>query len=120
MAAEESIILGLGIICALFSYMAFELRSKEEEDGTFGSKISLFLFFVSILFANLLMYALLLISQNSATYLEAPVIGIGLSIMTYGTIGVMIIYALYIIGLFLRAFYDWTMEAMGKRRGDES
>lgn len=119
MSAELAIVGGLGFISALFAYMAFALRSGDDEDGTFGSKISLFLFFVSILFANLLMYALLLISQNSATYLEAPVIGIGLSIMTYGTIGVMIIYALYIIGLFLRGVYDWVMEAMGKRRGDE-
>lgn len=115
MSAELAVVGGIGFISALFAYMAFKLRDDDNDEGTFGSKISLFLFFCSILFANLLMYALLLISQNSLAYLEAPVIGIGLSIMTYGTIGVMIIYALYLIGLFLKGFYDWTMEAMGKR-----
>lgn len=115
MSAELAIVGGLGFVSALFAYMAFKLRDEKNEDGTFGSKISLFLFFCSILFANLLMYSLLLISQNSLPYLEAPVISLGLSIMTYGTIGVMIVYSLYLIGLFLKGVYEWTIEAMGKR-----
>lgn len=119
MSAEIAIVGGLGLICGLFAYMSFQLREKEDDDGTFGNKISLFLFFISVFFANLLMYALLLIAQNGPTYLEAPVIGIGLSIMTYGTIGVIIIYTIYLLGLFLRGVYDWTMQAMGKRGRDE-
>lgn len=119
MSAELAVVGGLGFISALFAYMAFSLRAKDDNDDTFGNKLSLFLFFCSVLFCNLLMYSLLLISQNSLPYLEAPVIGIGLSIMTYGTIGAVIIYTIYLISLFLKTVYDVVMQAMGKRGKSE-
>lgn len=119
MAGEEAIIVGLGIITAIFAYFSLSLRSEDPDDDSFGSKLSLFFFILSILFCNLLMYALLLISQNSLPYLETPVINIGLSVMTYGTIGVLIIYAVYLLIMLCITMYDWIQQAMGKRgKGD--
>lgn len=120
MAGEEAIIVGLGIISALFAYFALSLRSDDPDDQSFGSKLSLFFFILSILFCNLLMYALLLISQNSLPYLETSVINIGLAVMTYGTIGVLIIYAVYLLVMLLISMHGWVQEAMGKRsKGDD-
>lgn len=117
MAAEEAIIVGLGIISALFAYFALSLRENGngDEENSFGSKLSLFFFILSILFANLLMYALLLISQNALPYLETPVINVGLSIMVYGTIAVLIIYFVYLLVMLVMSMKSWVAEAMGKR-----
>jgi len=65
------------------------------------------------------MYALLLISQNSLAYLEAPVIGVALKHHDqYGMTdwAVIIIYSLYVIGLFMKGVYEWIMQAMGKKK----
>ena len=117
MAGEEAIIVGLGIISALFAYFALSLRDNGENDQetSFGSRLSLFFFMLSVLFLNLLMYALLLISQNSLPYLEAPVLAVGLSIMVYGTIGVVVIYFVYLLVMFIMSIKDWFRESIGKR-----
>jgi len=120
MVAEDAIIIGLGIISGIFAYFALSLRSDDPDDQSFGSKLSLLFFVLSILFSNLLMYALLLISQNSLPYLETPVINIGLSVMTYATIGVLIIYSVYLLVMLLISMNGWVQEAMGKRpKGDD-
>lgn len=121
MAGEEAIVVGLGVVSAIFGYFALSLRddgSDDDRDNGFGSKLSLFFFMLSILFLNLLMYALLLISQNTLTYLEAPVISIGLSIMTYGTIGVVVLYFVYLVVMFIQSINGWFKEMMGKKRED--
>lgn len=121
MAGEEAIVVGLGVVSAIFGYFALSLRddgSDDDRDNGFGSKLSLFFFMLSILFLNLLMYALLLISQNTLTYLEAPVISIGLSIMTYGTIGVVVLYFVYLLVMFIQSINGWFKEMMGKKRED--
>lgn len=117
MAGEEAIIVGLGIISAIFGYFALSLRDNGDSDQetSFGSRLALFFFILSILFLNLLMYALLLISQNSLPYLEAPVLSIGLSIMVYGTIGVVIIYFIYLLVMFIMSIKDWFRESIGRR-----
>jgi len=122
MAGEEAIVVGLGVVSAIFGYFALALRddgSEDDRDNGFGSKLSLFFFMLSILFLNLLMYALLLISQNTLTYLEAPVISIGLSIMTYGSISVVVLYFVYLLIMFIQSINGWFKEMMGKKREDD-
>jgi hypothetical protein len=117
MSSEVAIISGLGIISGLFAYFAFETRNSD--DGTFGSNVSLFFFFVSFLFLNLLMYAVLLIGQNNATYLTSGVLVTGLQIMTYSSVGLLIIYMIYVLITFVMAMNDWVKEALGKRTKQE-
>jgi hypothetical protein len=115
------VILGIGFISGLFAYLAIQTRPGGGEEGGFGAKLSLFFFIVSILFANLLFYALTLMVQNDAAvaFLETPIIEVGLLIMTYSTIGVLIIFVIWVLGHGVMSIYDWVMQAMGQRGRNE-
>lgn len=91
MSAELAIITGLGLISVMFGYYTRIFKESTEE---LNNKLSILFFFFSLLFLNLVMYAILLIGQNTVglTYLSNSVLNTGLLVMTYSTVGFLIIY----------------------------
>jgi phosphotransferase system glucose/maltose/N-acetylglucosamine-specific IIC component len=96
MNEELTIILGLGIISALFAYFAFEFLSKKEESlrGFSAEKALGVLFFVlSIVFLNMIMYSILLVSINAGgSYLTNSILTTGVQIIMYATLGGIALY----------------------------
>lgn len=114
MATEEvAVIGGLGIISFILAYYAFELRESQED---FWKKVSIGLFFMSLLFLNLVIFAVLLIAKNSSVaYLEDSVIVYGLMIMNWLTVVIILAFIIWV--MYLSVIY--TMEFLkGKFRGN--
>jgi hypothetical protein len=104
MTAEVSIVAGIGIVSSLFAYYAFEFRNSEEQ---VVKQLSVLMFFFSILFANLLIYAMYMISVNSLVYLQNSVLEAALAIITYFTVAMVIIYAIVMLLMFLKSLLDY-------------
>ena len=112
MTNEIAIVWGLGIISFILAYCAFELRESQEE---FWKKVSIGLFFMAILFLNLIIQSIMLIAKNSVPYLEDSVIVNGLLIMSWTTI--IIFFGFIIWVLFVSVQYTFAL-LMGKEKGD--
>jgi len=114
MANEETaIIAGLGVIAFILSYYSFELRESEEE---FWRKVSIGTFFMSMIFLNLIIYAVMLISKNGAAYLEDSILVYGMMIMNWLTIIVILGFIIWIIFVSIQALFALLA---GKNSDDE-
>lgn len=117
MSAEQSVVLGLSIIACLFAYFSFSLKDHNE---TIMRQVSIFFFFMSMLFANMIMYACILIAQNNSLgYLETGVLSVALRVITYTTTGAVILYfiilfVMTVVGVSKDA-YSW---AKGRSKGE--
>jgi hypothetical protein len=101
---EIAVVAGMGITSALLSYMAFELRESKEE---FWQTVSVGLFFMSIIFIDLLVFSLLLIIQNdSLTYLDESVVSIALTIILWTTTILVFAFFMWLIFNAIKTLID--------------
>ena len=113
MGSEMTIVVGFSVISAILAYYAFELRDAEED---LTRKLSLFLFFLSILFLNLVMYSMVLIAQNTGlSYLLDSVVYTGLQIMTWVTLAIVIIYFIVLLLVGITSVIDFTKQQVAQR-----
>jgi len=113
MSAEGAVVFGFVAMSYMFAHYAFVMREGNEE---INHRISAFLFFLSLLFLNLTMYAMILIAQNSSmTYLENSVLSVGLRVITYFTVSVLMIYFLLMIIFGIKAAVQYAREQMSGR-----
>lgn len=116
MSAELSIVTGLGLISAMLAYYAFSFRQSTEE---FTQKLSILFFSFSLIFLNLLMYAMVEIAKNtSVTYLQNSVLSAGLRILTYVTVFIAIGYFLIVVIMVIYSLYGVVKGALQDRQKD--
>lgn len=115
MSLELSIVVGIGLISALFGYYAFNLKDNPEP---MIQKLAVLFFFMSLIFVNMTMYVLLLMTQNNATvsYLADPIMGVGLSILTYLTVSLAILFLIALLIAIVRYGVDYVVESWYGRR----
>lgn len=115
---EFNVVVGLSIISFLLAYYAFKLR-EGADDVT--KKVALFLFFMSVLFVNLIMYSLVLISQNTDIgYLQNSVVYMGLQVLTYTTLFGLVIYFIAMIVLAVGGFIEYAKTMLnGRGKNDQ-
>lgn len=95
MGAELSIVIGLAVTSMMFAYFSYSFKNHPEN---IMKQVSIFFFFISLFFLNMIMYACILIAQNNTlTYLETPVLEQGLTIITYITTGAVILYFIILV-----------------------
>lgn len=82
MAAEEGVIIGLLGIAALFAYYAFKLRESDNEGN---KRIAVFLAFISLVFANITLFTVYDIANNSLAYLTGGALSVALLVMIWTT-----------------------------------
>lgn len=113
MAEEQAIIIGLGVITAMFGWYSFKLS---ESDIELNKKLGLYLAFVSLLMVNLIMYAVLKVAEQNATYLLGSVVLSGFRLVMWSTIGIIMLFGLALLFGVLQWIVEWA-KSFGKRKG---
>lgn len=113
MVLQNGVIFGLGIISFLSLYVGFQLRENEDIKS---QALSLLFFFTGVLFINMIMYALSVIVQNESalSYLQAPIINIGLLVIIWITIVGISLYFLIMVIEFLKWLFDESKTAFNR------
>jgi hypothetical protein len=112
LSAENSIVLGLGVISATLGYFAFELGRSDED---LSKKIGLVLGFMSLAFLNLVMYAIYKIASVNLSYLVDGVLHTGILILMWTTLSLVFILLLVVIWISIKSLYIWSSN-FGKRK----
>lgn len=115
MSSQLAVIAGLGIISTLFAYYAFEFRNSTQE---LLQKFSVFLFFVSLVFVDLVMYSIYYIANNEGlAYLSNGVIQTGLLVLTWTTVLLTFVLLLVILYMLIMAFKNY-FQKIGRQVDD--
>ena len=124
MGVETNIVLGYGVIAALFAYFGFEFMSMPVPMGADGNPVDgmvthlgrLF-FFLSVIFIMVLTYTLMLIGQaNGLTYINSSVLEPVATVIIYVFGAALCIYILIIITQICIYLYTITEKASGARK----
>ena len=126
MTTEIDIVLGLGILSALFSYFAFEfLQHQEGEEESrnrvynWNRNLGILCFLLSIIFINMLMYTLVLIAQNTGlSYLNDTVLVVGMQVLMWATLSGIALY-LFALTLYSLRFITEASTRWWRGRGKE-
>lgn len=113
MSAELAVVGGLGFISAIFAYYAFQLRESGEE---LNQKIGVFLFFMSLLFADLLMFTIYQLTQETASlnFLTGSVMHTGLLVVIWVTVGLTTVLLFSLLLMVITVMWEWYKKASGK------
>ena len=114
---EITVVAGLGIVSALLAYMAFELRNSSEK---FWQTASVMLFFMAIIFVDLLVFSMLLIIQNDGLlYLEDSVLSLALSIIMWTTTVLVFAFFMWLIFNAIKLLFDMLNNKKSDGDADE-
>lgn len=119
MSNEIVIVLGLGIICALMSFFAFEFLTMENPDpkNNWYSRLGLLCLFLALIFLNMIMYTIILVAQNSGLqYLNDTILVWGLTAVMYSTISVLALYLFFLTFSALVMFYQVIHDRLSGKR----
>lgn len=102
---DTGVVLGLSAMTFLFSYISFHLR---ENENLWNQMSSLIMFNLSMAFANMTIFSLLLMVQNDAnlSYLEHPIMVLVVEIVMWVTIVMMALFIVITLFNGLKAIYD--------------
>lgn len=113
MSAELAVVGGLSFISAIFGYFAFALRESQEE---FNQKIGVFLFFMSLLFVDLVMFTIYRLTQETATltFLTGGVMKTGLLVVIWVTVGLTVLLLFSLVFMAISALWTMYQKISGK------
>lgn len=110
MSLELSVVTGLASVSMILGYFAFQCRESQED---FWQHMSVFLFFMSLMFLDLIMGALLLMVQNSAmTYLTD-------SVLVWGLYTMLIVTSIIVFGFLVWMVWGVISMIFGKLVGKD-
>jgi hypothetical protein len=117
MSSEVSVVVGLTFISALFAYYAFELRDSQE---VLSQKLAVFMFFMSIVFLNLVMYTIYRLTQEdpNLSFLTSGIMSTGLLVVVWTTTILGFILMGSIFWMSIKTFYDVYKRLSGKAPRD--